>query len=456
MKNNPGRAINTELYVNAPIPKAFFQNAIPAMLSMLLVLCYNLADMFFVGQTGDPLKIAAVSVATPAFMLFTALGTLFGTGGASCISRALGADDPQRARRISSFCFWGGLLVGVLGAVCFLLLTDPLLTLLGASGQTRGFAASYLRIVAVGAPFIIFSNTFSHVVRTEGKPNVAVIGMIGGNLLNIVLDPLFILALDMGVAGAAVATAVANVAGGLYYILYFLLGKSALSISPRLFTCRGGVAKDVLSIGLPGSLQSILMSVASIVVNNLLAAYSDFAVAAMGVAQKIDMVTSLLMIGMSQGVMPVIGYNYAARNFDRAKKLIRFAAAFSVAVGAVLLVACWIGAGAIVRAFIDAPEVYDLGVKFVHCLLVTSPIVGMAFLFTFALQAMGAAAPSLVLSLTRQCLAYIPALYLLNWLFGLEGIAFALPVANLTALLLSFFLYLRTDRRYRAAAAQHG
>lgn len=444
------RGMGPEALRTAPIPKIFFQNAIPSMLGMLLVLAYNMADLFFVGQTGDPIQIAAVSVATPAFMLFTALGTIFGVGGASCISRALGGGDHERANHVSSFCFWAALSVGAAGSVCFLILTGPILTLLGASDATRAGAGEYLRIVAISAPFILLSGSFQHILRAEGRPALAVAGMIGGNLLNIVLDPVLILAAGLGVAGAAWATAIANILGGLVYLVYLLSGRFSLSISPRAFRLGGGVAAQTLSIGFPASLQSILMSVASAICNKLLVQYGDLSVAAMGVATKIDMVVSLLMIGLSQGVMSAVGFLYGAHDRPRAKKLLRFSAIFAVALGSVVTVLCLVFSGPIVRAFIDDAETQALGQHFVRCLLTTGPVVGLSFLYAFALQALGEAMGSLLLSLTRQCLAYIPALYLLNALFGQDGIAFALPVANIIAIVLGIALFVRADRKQAA------
>ncbi|MBO6054782.1 MAG: MATE family efflux transporter [Oscillospiraceae bacterium] len=451
MDRRPLNNAALELYSNAPVARTVFRSAIPSMLSMLLVLVYNLADTFFVGQTGDPIQVAAVTICMPAFLLFMAFGTVLGAGGASCISRSLGAGDQEKARHYSSFCFWTAWFLGVVGMLVFLLFTGPILRGIGASAQTESHARAYLRIVSFSAPFIILSNAFSNIVRAEGKPTVAVIGMIAGNIINIVLDPILILTLKMGVAGAALATTIANVFSGVYYLVFLFRDRDVLSISPRHFTLRNRIPFDVLSIGLPSALQSILMSVANVLVNNVLVAYSDYAVAAMGVAMRVDMITGMVMIGLAQGIMPAMGFNYGAGNYDRARKILRFAAIFALILGTTLTLLCWFGAGAIVRTFINAAEVQELGVKFVHCLLIAGPIVGVGFLFTFALQALGAAKECLLLSVTRQGLAYIPALYLLNALFQLDGIAFALPVANFVAFFLSILFFLRAERKAKAA-----
>ena len=443
-----------ELYSRAPVAKTFFRNAIPAMISMLLVLAYNLADTFFVGQTGDVIQVAAVSICTPAFMLFQSLGSLFGIGGASSISRDLGSGNIERAKKTSSFCFWTGVAFGLAGIVIFSFFTPQILSAIGANEESAGYADSYLKIVGIGAPFIILSSTFSQIVRTEGKPTIAVVGMVIGNIMNIILDPLFILGLGAGVSGAAAATTISNVFSGAYYLVYFLRGHSSLSISSKDYSGSEGIAIDVLKIGIPGSLQSILMSVAGVLVNNILIAYSNYSVAAMGIAMKIDMVTSLLMIGMSQGIMPAIGYNYGAQNYKRAKSLIKFSIIMAALFGTCITVLCWVGAGDIIRAFINDDNVYAIGLRFVHCLLVTGPIVGIVFILGAVLQAMGYALPNLILSVTRQGLAYIPALFILNQLFGLNGIAFSLPIANLAALICSVVFYLHYSKKLQVGHNQ--
>ena len=220
---------NKQLFEEAPVSKAVAVMAIPTMISMLVVVIYNMADTFFIGQTGDPMQVAAVSLATPVFMVFMALGNLFGIGGSSAISRALGEKKIERARQISSFCCYGSLGLGIIMSLGFLVGMNGILKLIGASENTIGFARDYLTYIAFGGPFIMFGTAFGNILRGEGAAKESMIGNMIGTVTNIVLDPIMILMLGWGVVGAAVATVIGNIAASAFYLLYFLREESNAS-----------------------------------------------------------------------------------------------------------------------------------------------------------------------------------------------------------------------------------
>lgn len=224
-----------EIFEKAPIPTAVLKNAVPAMAAMLMVLVYNLADTFFIGQTHDDIQVAAVSLATPAFLIFMAVGTIFGIGGTSVISRAMGEGRPDYAKKVCSFCMWSCAAVGLVMSALFLIFMEQILHLMGASADTWDFARTYLTIVSCSGPFVLIANCYSNIIRAEGRSGTAMMGQLLGNLLNVILDPIMILAFGWEIAGAAIATVIGNVVGAGYYILYFLRGKSTLSIHPRDF-----------------------------------------------------------------------------------------------------------------------------------------------------------------------------------------------------------------------------
>ena len=313
---------NTDLFEKVPVPKAVATMAVPTMISMLVVVIYNMADTFFIGQTQDPLQVAAVSLATPVFMIFMALGNLFGIGGSSAISRALGEKRKDRAWHISSFCCYGALGLGVIVAVCSVLGMEGILGLIGASENTIGFARKYLLIISIGAPTILFSTAFANILRGEGAARESMVGNLLGTIINIVLDPVMILMLGWGVTGAALATIIGNIAACLFYLQYFLRKKSTLSISWKYFKVGEGIAKSVVAIGIPASLNNILMSFANIILNQALVGYGDTPVAAMGVALKSNMLVVLLQIGLCVGIQPLIGYNYGAGNKKRLMQVV--------------------------------------------------------------------------------------------------------------------------------------
>ncbi len=435
------------IFEKAPIPKAVFKSTIPSIVSMLMVLVYNLADTFFIGQTHNPLMVASVSIATPVFMLLMAIGLLFGIGGTSVISRALGAGRKDYVKNVSSFCFWAGTGVGVLVMIIILVFMDNILALIGTSSDTIEYARSYLSIVTMGAVFVIFSSCFSNVIRAEGKAKEAMFGMLLGNILNCILDPIFILWLDMGVAGAAWATLIGNVVGALYYALYILLRKSILSINIKHFKAGDKICSGVLSIGLPASLGSMLMSFSSIVENNLISGYDDLAIAGMGVAIKVILVTVLLVIGLGQGVQPLLGYNYGAKNWERFNGIFKFSIIYATIVSVFLTLVSLLCSSAIVSAFLQDQRAFDYGLSFSRIIILSGPCLGILFVCINALQAMGAALPSMILSISRQGLFFIPIVLILNAIAGLNGIVWAQPVTDILAASLALLLYLMTKRR---------
>lgn len=209
-----------EVFSRAPIWQAVFQNAFPAMAAMLMALVYNLADTFFIGQTGDAMQVAAVSLATPVFLMFMAVGTIFGIGGTSVISRAMGEGRYDYAKKVCAFCMWGCVAVGILMSIIMLCFINPILSAIGASIDTWDFTHTYLSIVVFGGPFVLISNCYSNVIRAEGKSMQAMMGQLIGNLLNVILDPIMILGFGWNIAGAAIATVIGNVVGAMYYVFY--------------------------------------------------------------------------------------------------------------------------------------------------------------------------------------------------------------------------------------------
>lgn len=434
---------NKELFESAPVPKAVAVMAIPTMISMLVVVIYNMADTFFIGQTGDPMQVAAVSLATPVFMVFMALGNLFGIGGSSAISRALGEHKIERARNISSFCCYGSLGLGVIMALIFIVGMNGILKLIGASANTIEYARDYLTYIAVGGPFIMFGTAFGNILRGEGAAKESMIGNMIGTVTNIVLDPIMILWLDWGVIGAAIATVIGNVAASAFYLQYFLRKKSGLSINIRDFKMGDRIASSVAAIGIPASLNNILMSCANIVLNQVLISYGDTPVAAMGVASKVNMLVVLLQIGLCSGIQPLIGYNYGARNKKRLLKVFRFTGLCAVTLGTVLTILMVLTRQTLIQVFIDDVDVIAYGIQMVVALQISGPVIGILFLCINTIQGMGKALPSLILTVCRQGLVFIPMIYALDRLFGLNGVIYAQSVSDFISIILSVCICLK-------------
>lgn len=439
----------TDIFENAPIPKAVLVNIIPSIVSMLMVMIYNLADTFFIGQTKDPKMLAAVSLATPLFLIFMAIGMLFGIGGTSLISRRLGEGRKDDADRACSFCFWTSLGVGIIGMFGMMIFAEPLAKMVGAQADTLEYVKQYLFIIAFGIPFLIVSNAYSHIIRAEGKANVAMAGMILGNVANIVLDPIMILGFGWNVAGAAIATVIGNVLSAVFYLYHMIFGKTMLTINPKKYKAGGKIATGVLAIGIPASLNSMLMSTSNIIVNKLMVHYGTLAVAGLGVAMKVNMIAVMLLIGVGTGIQPLLGFNFGAGNRKRFMGILRFSLIFALSLSAVMSLICYFGAGPMVSAFLENKDAYSFGMQFARTLILSGPILGVLFVMINTIQSMGAAVPSLVLSISRQGLIYIPVLFTMNALFNDANLlVMAQPIADYMAVILSIVLFIITFKRH--------
>ncbi len=439
----------TEIFEKAPVPKAVLLNVIPSIISMMMVLVYNLADTFFIGQTKNAYMVAAVSVATPAFLFFMAVGMLFGIGGTSFISRMLGEGNQKKADNASSFCFWTGLSIGVISMVFIWIFVKPVCIMIGASPDTMEYAVQYLAIVAAGIPFLILSNIFSNIIRAEGNAKTAMMGMIIGNMANIILDPVMILGFHWDVAGAAVATVLGNVFASVFYLVHLLSKNAKLSIRPRDYKIRGHIALDVFAIGVPASLNSVLMSVSNIVINNFMMQHGDMAVAGLGVAMKVNLIVVMLLIGLGTGIQPLLGYCFGARNRKRYMDVLKFSCALALGLSLVMTVTCYCGAGPLVRAFLENKEAFSYGMSFARIYIYSGPILGILFVFINAIQSTGAALPSLILSISRQGLLFLPILLAMNGIFHTPTtLALAQPVTDYLSTALALLLFLVTYKKY--------
>lgn len=296
-------------------------------------------------------------------------------------------------------------------------------------------------------PFVLIANCYSNVLRAEGQSTKAMMGMLIGNLLNIVLDPIMILGFGWNIAGAAIATAIGNIVAAAYYLLYFRKGTSLLSIHPRDFTVRDGVCANVLAIGIPASLASLLMSVSQIVMNSCMAQYGDMAVAGMGVAMKVTMMTGMVCIGLGQGIQPLLGYCVDARLWDRFNKVLKFSLCFALVLSLALTGTCYLFTAQIVNVFLTDAQAFDFGFRFSRILLSTNALFGVYYVLTNTLQAMGAALPSLIVNLSRQGLIYIPALFVLEAVLGITGLAWASPWPTCSPCCWPFFSILSPSDR---------
>lgn len=342
---------------------------------------------------------------------------------------------------------WSCVIVGIIISLLFFIFMDQILVFIGASSDTIELTRSYLIIVICSGPFVLISNCYSNVLRAEGQSNKAMMGMLIGNLLNIILDPIMILGFGWNITGAAIATVIGNIIGALYYIAYFMKGKSMLSINIKDFTIKDKVCSSVLAIGIPASLGSILMSVSQIIMNSQMASYGDMALAGIGVAMKVIMITGMVCIGLGQGIQPLLGFCVGSKNWDRYKKILKFSLWFALILGVSLTAICYLFTNQIVSAFLTEVSAFDYGVEFSRILLSTSALFGVFYVLINALQATGAAVSSLIINISRQGIIYIPALFILKAILGINGLVWAQPVADILSICLAIILYVITSQK---------
>ena len=430
-----------ELMGSMKVSKAVAKMAIPSVISSLVTVVYNMADTFFVGQTGDPLQVAAVSLTNPIFILFMAFANMFGMGGSAAASIAMGEKDDKRMKNVSAFVTYASLIVGI--ALCVILMGGmrPILEIFGVNEQTYAFAQGYTFHIAYGAPFIIWSAAASFIVRAEGASREAMIGSMIGTILNIALDPLFISGFGMGAAGAAIATTIGNVCASAYYLWYFVKKSKAFSIHFKYFTCKNRVLSSVCMMGFPTAIFSMLMSVSTIVLNQILVAYGNAPVAAIGIVFKANMFITFLQMGIANGVQPLFGYNYGAGNRERFVAVERYTKKCCLIVGILATALFFVLREPIIRLFIDDQEVVAYGVQMLAAYMISGPVIGILFVNMNCMQSIGKALPATVLSVMRQGLLLIPLLYLLNAVFGLQGVIYGQALTDYAAVLLSIVLW---------------
>ena len=435
-----------------PIPKAVMQLAIPTVISSLVMVIYNLADTYFVGMLNDPIQNAAVTLAAPVLLAFNAINNLFGVGSSSMMSRALGSKDMDTVYKSSAFGFYCALFSGLLFSVLYTVFSAPLLVVLGANAETAQATGGYLLwTVSFGAAPAILNVVMAYLVRAEGASLHASIGTMSGCLLNILLDPIFVLpwGLNLGAAGAGCATFISNCVACLYFfvLLFVRRGRTYVCINPRQFRPTMRIVRGVCGVGIPASIQNLLNVTGMTVLNNFAASFGSDAVAAMGIAQKINTVPFQVALGISQGIMPLISYNYASGNTRRMKKTFFFTARISLSFLFLVMIAYLVFAGDLVRMFMDNEQIVAYGTSFLRGMCLAMPFLCMDFLAVGVFQACGLGKEAFIFAVLRKIVLEIPALFILNWLFPLYGLAYAQLVAEVILAAAAIIVLARLFRR---------
>ena len=419
------------LFESKPIPQAVMELSIPMVVTSLVMVVYNLADTFFVGMLNDPLQNAAVTLVYPVMLAFNAVNNLFGVGTSSMMSRSLGRGDHEMVRTCSAFGFYGAVFSGLLFALLCTVFKTPLMHILGVDASTWEATSRYMFwTVNCGAMPAILNVVQGQMVRSEGAALHASIGTMSGCILNIILDPIFILpwGLNMGAAGAGLATFLSNCAAcGYFFVLARVKrGKTFICLDIRkLKSVTREVAFGIFGVGIPASIQNLLNVLGSTILNNFTAVYGAAAVAAMGVSHKINMLPMQIALGFSQGVMPMVSYNYASGNRKRMKDSILFAMGIILPAMVLVTVGYWCFAPGLIQLFMDNPEIIAYGTRFLRGMCLGMVFLCTDFMAVGVFASLGLGKYSLLFAILRKVVLEIPLLFLLNSLFPLYGLAYA-------------------------------
>ncbi|HDG6239918.1 TPA: multidrug efflux MATE transporter MepA [Staphylococcus aureus] len=432
-------------FEKSPVFKAMMHFSLPMMIGTLLSVIYGILNIYFIGFLEDSHMISAISLTLPVFAILMGLGNLFGVGAGTYISRLLGAKDYSKSKFVSSFSIYGGIALGLIVILVTLPFSDQIAAILGARGETLALTSNYLKVMFLSAPFVILFFILEQFARAIGAPMISMIGMLASVGLNIILDPILIFGFDLNVVGAALGTAISNVAAALFFIIYFMKNSDVVSVNIKLAKPNKEMLSEIFKIGIPAFLMSILMGFTGLVLNLFLANYGNFAIASYGISFRLVQFPELIIMGLCEGVVPLIAYNFMA-NKGRMKDVIK---AVIMSIG-VIFVVCMIAVFTIghhmVGLFTTDQAIVEMATFILKVTMASLLLNGIGFLFTGMLQATGQGRGATIMAILQGAII-IPVLFIMNALFGLTGVIWSLLIAeSLCALAAMLIVYLLRDR----------
>ncbi len=447
-------ADNTALFEKIPVLQAVRTMALPTIFSQIIILIYNMADTFYLGRTGDPYMVAGVSLILPVFNICLSVAGLTGMGGGALISRLLGAGKDDEARKVSAFSLRLTIVVSAAFAFIMLAFMPQILRFLGASGNTFRFARQYtLCVVVAGSIPTVLSNVMSNLLRSIGESEKAGFGIAMGGIINIFLDPLFMFVLlppGHEVLGVGIATLLSNCIACSYFIFQIHKIKDS---SVLTFAMKHGLPSrtsiiSVFNVGIPSAVVTLLFDIDYVVIGRLMSGWSDIALAAVGIVLKVERLPLNIGIGLCQGMMPLVAYNYSSGDHARMRRIIRFTLLTGILVGAVSVTLYEIFAGNIMHFFIAESETVRLGTNFLRIRTLATPFMFMSFFLVYVFQGFGEGRIALMLGLVRWAVLNIPMLFILNYLIGMYGIVCSQVTADILTVIFSYVVYWRYVKRH--------
>ncbi len=438
-----------DIFRTLPVPSALRMMILPSIVSQIIVLIYNMADTFYVGQTHNPYMVAATSLILPVFNISICIAGLAGVGGGSLVSRLLGQGREDEARRVGTFSLYLGLSISALFALVMGLFMRPILELLGAGDNTYDYARQYAFcvIVAGGIPTVL-SNVLSNLLRSIGRSTAAGFGIVLGGVLNIALDPLFMFVLlpdGQEVFGAGVATCLSNcIACGYFIVVLLLSGKGAvITFNPRVGLAERSSIAAVFAVGVPSAVTSFLFDLDYVILDRLMTSYNDLALAAIGIVLKVERFPLNVGVGICQGMMPLVGYNYSAGNRKRLKDTIILSLGIGLVIAAISILLYELFAAPLTRLFLDDAQTVELAAAFLRARVLATPLMFISFFTVYLFQAFGKGRISLLLGVVRWLGFNIPMLYILNHIVGMYGLVWSQVTADSLNVVFSLIIFLK-------------
>lgn len=440
-----------QMLANERIGKLLWKLSLPAGIGMFVMALYNVVDTIFIGQVVGPLGIAGLTIVFPIQILVMGIGLMIGIGGASLISRSLGARDFEKAERTLGNAILLAVILGVLIAIVGLSDSSFWLRLVGASETILPYAKDYLDIILLGTAFRIFAMGINQLVRAEGNARVAMISMLIGAILNILLDAVFIIALGMGIKGAAIATVLSQVLTSLYIIHYYLFQGSSVKVHMKNFVPKLIVIREIMIIGFGSFVRMAGGSLVAIIVNRTLVVYGgDLAVAAYGMVHRVMMFAFMPIMSVGQGLQPILGFSYGAKRPDRALKVIKLSAIVATMFSIISFLFIFFFHAPIMRVFTNDASLVSVGSHAARLIFLAAYLIGFQMVGSVVFQALGKAVPTFVTATSRQILFLLPLVFILPRFLQLDGIWLSFPIADVLSFILTLAFFIPQIRELRS------
>ena len=428
---------NQKALAEEKIPKLLLKQSLPAIVGLLVMSLYNVVDTIFIGQSVGMKGVAALAIAAPIQMIVVAIAQTLGIGASSIISRALGEKNTEKAERTLGNFFSLVFILGILTMILGIVFLTPLELLFGATEGIIPYANEYLSIIFYGALFLCFTASANNIIRAEGNAKYAMKVMIISTIVNLVLDPVFIFGFDMGLSGAAIATVIAQVTASLFALQYFLRKKSSVQIYCKNFKLKFKTVKEIFSIGASSLTRQSAASLEQAILNHSLGFYGgDIAIAAFGIIMRIFMVLMMPLFGFAQGMQPVLGFNYGAKNFKRAKEAIVHSMKSATIFSFISFILLMLFTKQIVSVFTSEPDLIEITTHAGKIMFTLTFVIGFQVIASTLYQTLGKSAKAIILSVLRQLLLLIPFVLILPLFIGLDGIFYAFPAADILSTLI--------------------